>query len=152
MGTTTYEWETVTHSSGPVNGNKSTASAGASGGYYVEFTAAGAINDWHQATIAALASGIYTVTFVYRGAPSRGWGTFLWDGAAIGGTCDEYNAGFVDQINYVVGTVTVFTGGADHTLRITVTGHNASSTGYTCTADAIKLTSTHAKPKFIQIF
>lgn len=148
MAVFSYECETVTATT---NGTVSTgSSAGASNGQYRQLAGTPADGQYIEYTTPALPAGIYSLVFYYRNGTTRAKNTFKWDGSTVGGTLDQYaTPGFVDKVPYTVGDVTVLTGGSTHTFRVTNTGRNAASTGWTQTGDYFTLTATQIKPKWI---
>jgi hypothetical protein len=114
---------TVTIESDPPAGNGQWVKlASTASGQYVQFTTT------------SLPAGTYQVQLRYT-STSRGTHTVTIDGTAIGGTVDEYAAGTSVYVTVTLGTRT-FASAGTHTIRLTVNGKNASSTGYLLGADS----------------
>jgi len=115
--------------------------ANTSGGTWVQLNAT-ATNQWMEFTLPNIPAGTYTLKMRYKGNTSRGQLAFKVDGAALGGTLEQYSATqtYPEQI---VGIVT-FSAGGDHTVRLTVVGKNTASSGFVLSADNFTLSPTVA--------
>jgi len=106
----------------------------ASGGI-VEFlnsTAAGQLLTLTTPSFAT--AGTYQVQLRYKPNTSRGQLTVKIDGVQVGGTVDEYNASQT-YLTATLGNATLATG--THSIVLTVTGKNASSSAFLITADKL---------------
>lgn len=125
------------HLSRTVSGASSTSGPdwNASGRRWVSFAADG-VNDYVEFTTPHVLAGSYQLKLRYKGYSSRGQAAVRVDGNLVG-TVDQYASAtsyrFVD-----VGPVTF---GADgtHTIRMTVSGKNAASSGYSLACDQFVL-------------
>jgi hypothetical protein len=111
--------------------------AGASGGTWLALLADGA-GDYMQFTTPSLNSGTYSLTLAYKAHPGRGTLQASVDGANVGSPLDQY-AATAGVTSRNLGSVSV--GAGVHTIRLTVTGRNGSSTAYTISADTITLSA-----------
>ena len=104
----------------------------ASGGVVVYLNADG-VGDYAQFTTPTLQAGTYQLKFRFKGNTGRGQHTLTVDGTQVGGTIDEYRStsGYVEV---TVGNIT-FGAAGTHTIRLTVTGRNASSSSYVLAPD-----------------
>jgi hypothetical protein len=85
--------------------------------------------------------GTYDVRFASKTSPKRGIGQLSVSGISVGPAVDQYNAnGGGVWKEFDVGNIT-FNSAGNYVFTFTVTGKNASSSGYTLTFDYIKLTS-----------
>jgi hypothetical protein len=116
--------------------------AAATGGTWLALLADGS-GDYIQFTTPSLAAGDYAVSLRYKAHPGRGILQASVDGTNVGGTLDQYaaTAGFTSR---TFGTVSL--GAGAHTLRLTCTGRNASSTAFTLSADTITFTGSGPVP------
>lgn len=101
--------------------------AGASGGAWVHLGADGT-GDHYEFTTRLISAGTYRVKLRVKAYSNRGTHTVHVDGVQVGGTFDQYAAA-TTHTTIDCGTVTLATGDL-HTVRLTVNGKNASSTGY----------------------
>ena len=121
----------------PTSSGASTAmqnDAAATGGTWLALTADG-VGDWMQFTTPAFNAGTYSVTLRYKRHNNRGILQASVDGTNLGGTLDQYNAAPA-LVTHTFGNVTL--GNGTHTVRLTVTGRNASSGAYTLSADTLQ--------------
>jgi hypothetical protein len=128
--TVTMEAESLSRTtSGPTvtTGNDSSAS----GGVITYFNATGTAQ-WVEFTTTSLQAGTYQIKFRYKRNTARGQHTLTVDGTQVGGTIDEY--GTNGYVEVTVGNVT-FASAGTHTIRLTVTGRNASSTSFVLAPD-----------------
>jgi len=105
------------------------------------------VNDWLQFTLPNVAAGSYTLKFLYKSNNNRGIVQATLDGASQGSPCDEYAAAPAYQVACSLGTKTLTAG--NHTLRFTVTGKNASSSGFMIVIDQISLTASGGSPIWV---
>jgi hypothetical protein len=85
--------------------------------------------------------GTYDVKFASKTYPTRGIGQLSVSGVNVGPAVDQYNAnGGGVWKEFDAGNIT-FSSAGNYVFTFTVTGKNASSSGYTLTFDYIKLTS-----------
>ncbi|HTB79641.1 MAG TPA: carbohydrate-binding domain-containing protein, partial [Opitutaceae bacterium] len=79
-------------------------------------------------------AGTYQVQLRYKPNTSRGQLTVKIDGVQVGGTVDEYNTSQT-YLTATLGNATLATG--THSIVLTVTGKNASSSAFLITADKL---------------
>ncbi len=103
-----------------------------SGGKWVEL-AGNSVGDSITFTTGDVSAGTYQLQMEYKGLTSRGILQLSVDGSNVGGTLDEYASGQTYPTT-TFGTVTFGSTGT-HTIKLTVTGKNASSSGYILSAD-----------------
>lgn len=114
-----------------------TQASGASGGGYLNSVDAdGTYLGWKV----CVAAGTYTLTLVYPKTTTRGKLQMSVDGVDVGTLLDAYN-GSTTYNNVHTATGIALTEGP-HTVRITVNGKNASSTGYRIGAQWLSLERT----------
>jgi hypothetical protein len=135
---TSWEAESLARTTDGTSATNDTDSA-ASGGVRVTLNATGA-GSWMQFTLPNVPAGTYAIQLAYKTNNNRGQASFLVDGAAVGGTLDQY-ASSGTYPTTTIGTVTLGTTG-NHTFRMTVAGKNSASSSYTLSADKITLTAT----------
>jgi Malectin domain/Chitobiase/beta-hexosaminidase C-terminal domain/Fibronectin type III domain/DUF5010 C-terminal domain len=137
---------TITSSSGPITLQASnlaptgsgqaistTADATAPGGTYVKITST-AVGQWIQFTTPSIPAGTYSLSMIYRTAPTRAQHNVTIDGTQVGTTIvDQYAATSSYPPAVTIGSVTFGTAGT-HTIRLTATGKNAASTSYQISA------------------
>lgn len=109
---------------------------GASAGGWNKLLATGA-GDYLEYTIDVPTGGQFELSTVYRTGTTRGVAQVTVDGQAVGAPYDLY-ASTSTFPNVDVGTVS-FTEPGTHTIRYTVTGKNATSTGYQLGVDVMTL-------------
>lgn len=110
----------------------------ASGGEWLKI-ASTAVGQWIQFTTPAIPAGTYQFNLIYRSNPTRAQDDITLDGVKIGSTIDQYAPSPSLYPDVMVATVNFPADGA-HTIRLTATGKNASSTGYEISADAFIFT------------
>jgi uncharacterized repeat protein (TIGR03803 family) len=103
-----------------------------SGGKWVELAATGT-GQYITFTIPSIPAGIYQLKMEWKGNNSRGILQLSVDGSNLGPTLDEYASGETYPIA-TLGRVT-FSSAGNHTVRLTVTGKNKSSSSYQLSAD-----------------
>jgi unsaturated rhamnogalacturonyl hydrolase len=86
---------------------------------------------------ASIPAGTYQLRLAYKGLSSRGVCSIKVDGTQIGTALDQYSSAQTYPVA-TLGTVT-FASAGTHTLRLTVTGRNAASSGYSVSADYFTL-------------
>jgi glucose/arabinose dehydrogenase len=109
-----------------------TSDSTASGGAWIALNAT-AVGNYMQFTTPSLAAGSYMVQLAYKTNTNRGITILAVDGAQVGDPVDEYSA-TVSYPTVTFGAVT-FASAGTHTVRLAVTGKNASSTAYNLIAD-----------------
>jgi hypothetical protein len=135
---TTVEAESLPRSSSAAGTSVVTNECAASNCAYVQLAGTPAVNSYIEFTLSGIPAGSYGIAMYFKTNTNRGINRASLDGATIGTACDEYASTMKYQVACSFGTATLATG--DHRLRFTVTGKNASSTGYTMTIDKIVLT------------
>jgi hypothetical protein len=122
-------------------GSGATVSTGsdtsASGGVVVYLNSTGT-GQTMTLTTPSLAAATYQVQLRYKTNTSRGQMSLKIDGTQVGGTLDQY-ASPSGYLTATMGNATLAAG--THSIVLTVTGKNASSTGYILTADSLILTA-----------
>ncbi len=99
---------------------------------------ANATGDYVTYTLPNVPAGTYTLIFRTKTGSTRGKFQLSIDGINRGAVQDPYSTAYAYyEVN--LGTKT-FSSTANRNLKFTVTGKNASSTGYNVVADYIKLT------------
>ena len=121
----------------------------ASNGQWSKFNGS-AVGQYTEFTTTPLPAGSYEVSYRYKTGGTRAQLNLSLDGAPLGPTIDQY-APTSFYVTAVMGTKT-FASPGSHTIRLTVAGHNASSTGYLIGSDAFIFapvsTSTADTPAF----
>jgi hypothetical protein len=110
--------------------------ANASGGQYIFLNATGA-GDWIQFTLPSANAGTYDVKMACKTYTARGTLSLSIDGVTVGSNFDEYSSSS-GYPTHDFGNATLSSG--SHSIRLTVTGKNSSSSSYTITADDFILT------------
>jgi len=110
--------------------------ANASGGQYIFLNATGA-GDWLQFTLPNADAGTYDIKMACKTYTARGILSLSIDGVTVGSNFDEYSSS-TGYPTHDFGNATLSSG--SHTIRLTVTGKNASSSAYTITSDDFALT------------
>jgi hypothetical protein len=103
-----------------------------SGGKWVEL-AANSVGDSITFATPSVPAGTYQVRMEWKGNNNRGILNLKVDGTQLGGTLDQY-ASTQTYPTTTFGTLTFTVAGA-HTIQLTVTGKNGSSSGYLLSAD-----------------
>jgi hypothetical protein len=136
---TNFEAELLSYPAYETNGATTSviSDASASGGAWFSFNAI-AVGNSIEFTLPRIPAGSYQLALRFRGATNRGQLSLQLDGSPPGGTLDQYrpSAAYV-QTNF--GSV-LFPVAANHVVRLTVTGRNASASAYTLSADRFTLT------------
>ncbi len=111
--------------------------ANSSNGKWIEL-AATATGQWMQFTTPTMLAGTYQLQMEWKGNNNRGQLALSVDGGSqLGNTLDQYSANQTyPTTNF--GNVTFSATGA-HTIRLTVTGKNGSSSGFLLSADKFSL-------------
>jgi hypothetical protein len=115
--------------------------ANASGGV-VEFLNSTAAGQSMTLTTPSIVGSTYQVQLRYKPNTSRGQLTVAVDGTQVGGTVDEYNTSQT-YVTTTLGNATIADG--PHTIVLTVTGKNASSSAFLITADNFTFTPTQSQ-------
>ncbi len=136
-GTTSFEAESLSYTGSGATTSVQT-DVNSSGGKWVEL-AGNSVGDSITFTTPSIAAGTYQLQMEYKGLTSRGILQLSVDGSNVGGTLDEYASGQTYPTT-TFGTVTFGSTGT-HTIKLTVTGKNASSSGYILSADKFTLTA-----------
>jgi hypothetical protein len=103
-----------------------------SGGKWIELAATGT-GSYIDFAIPSVAAGTYQLQMEWKGNTSRGTLQLSVDGANLGGTLDQYSAN-QSYPTTPFGNV-IFASAGTHTVRLTVTGKNNSSSNYYLSAD-----------------
>jgi hypothetical protein len=111
----------------------STTSDTSAGGGVLLFLNSDGVGDTLTLTTPSLQAGTYQVKFTYKSNNSRGQHTVKIDGTQIGGTVDQY-ASTQGYVTVTLGSKT-FSSAGTHTIVLSVTGKNASSSNYILSAD-----------------
>jgi hypothetical protein len=97
-----------------------------------------AVGDNVTFTVSVPTAGVYDVKLTYKAYNTRGISQLSINGTNVGGTLDQYAASPVlGTFDY--GTFNFTTAGS-YLFKFTVTGKNASSSGYTVSFDDLTLT------------
>jgi hypothetical protein len=112
-------------------------------GGLLEFLNATAAGQFMTLTTPSIPAGTYQVQFRYKTNTSRGQHTVAIDGAALGGTIDQY-ATTSTYPTATLGNVTFATTGT-HTIVLTVTGKDSAATHFYITADKFVFVSQSAQ-------
>jgi lysophospholipase L1-like esterase len=134
----TFEAEVLARTAS-ATGSQVTSEAGASGGQYVQLSGAPASGAWIEFTLPNVAAGTYAVKALHKANFNRGIVQASVDGVNQGSPCDQYAATAMQQAACSLGNKTLTAG--NHTIRFTVTGKNASSSGFMLVIDQISLTA-----------
>jgi len=133
--TVAFEAESLARTtSGPAATND--ADTLASGGTRVTL-ASTAAGDWIEFTLPNVPAGTYSLQMSDKHHNIRGILNLKVDGTQVGGTLDQY-ASPATYPTTTFGTVT-FGSTGNHMVRLTVTGKNSASTGFTLSADKFTL-------------
>ncbi|HTQ30594.1 MAG TPA: chitobiase/beta-hexosaminidase C-terminal domain-containing protein, partial [Opitutaceae bacterium] len=103
-----------------------------SGGKWVEL-AGNSVGDSITFTTGSISAGTYQLQMEWKGLTSRGILQLSVDGSNLGSTLDQYATGQTYPTT-TFGNVT-FASTGTHTVKLAVTGKNASSSGYILSAD-----------------
>ncbi|MFW6597917.1 carbohydrate-binding protein [Propionibacteriaceae bacterium Y2011] len=109
-------------------------------GATVVFLRSTAVGDWVEFTIDLPESGSYDVRFWFGTSPSYAQLRLSIDGEPLGSVVDTYRSEItlLDAVSF--GSLSLTAG--THKVRLTVTGHNASSAGYFISVDAFQIVRT----------
>jgi len=107
----------------------------ASGGQWILFNGT-ASGQYIEYTLPNVPAGTYDLTLLYKQNTTRGIVSLTVDDVKLDSDLDQYGASSYTQKDF--GLIT-FTATGNHTVRLTLTGKNASSTGFTVSADAFQL-------------
>jgi uncharacterized repeat protein (TIGR03806 family) len=108
----------------------------ASGGVWIGLSAMAA-GQWIEFTLPGVQAASYDLKLRYRSASNRAIVQLSVDGAAVGAPLDQYaKSGGIVEVT--LGTVSL-AGPGNHTIRLTTTGKNGSSKGFTVSADLFTL-------------
>jgi hypothetical protein len=110
--------------------------ANSSGGQWIELAAAAA-GPTIDFAIPSVPAGSYQIRMEWKGNNNRGILNLKVDGTQVGGTLDQYSSTQTYPTT-TFGTVTFGTAGT-HTIRLTATGKNASSSSFILSADKFTL-------------
>jgi len=134
-GTVAFEAESLTRTTSGVSATTDT-DASASGGARVTLNAVNT-GSWLEFTLPNIPAGTYSLQLAYKSNNNRGKCTFKVDGTTVGGTLDQY----ASSASYPTSTVATVTFGStgNHAFRMSVSGQNSSSSGFTLSADKITL-------------
>ncbi len=108
-----------------------------SGGKWVEL-AGNSVGDYINFTVPNVPAGTYQLKMEWKGNNTRGILQLSVDGTNLGATLDQYSAS-QSYPTTTFGNVTFATAGS-HTIRLTVTGKNKSSSSYQLSADKFTFT------------
>jgi len=136
-GTTSFEAESLSFTGSGATTSVQT-DVNSSGGKWVEL-AGNSVGDSITFTTGSIAAGTYQLQMEWKGLTSRGILQLSVDGTNVGGTLDQY-ASAQTYPTTTFGNVTFGSTGT-HTIKLTVTGKNASSTGYILSADKFIFTA-----------
>ena len=131
LQTYNFEAESLTYTPAGATASVQT-DTNSSGGKWIELAATGSGQSIDYA-ISGLPAGTYQLQMEWKGNNSRGILQLAVDGANLGPTLDQYSSGQTYPTT-PFGTVTFPTTGP-HTVRLTVTGKNGSSSHYYLSAD-----------------
>ena len=137
-GTLTYEAEGLARRAS-ATGSQVTSEAGASAGRYVQLSGTPAVGAWLEFTLTNVPAGSYDMTLLYKSNVNRGIVHASVDGASQGAACNQYAAVARQQVTCGLGSRTLAAG--MHTIRFTVTGKSAGSSGFMMVVDQIALTA-----------
>ncbi len=129
--TVSFEAESITNT--PTGATSSVQTdVNSSGGKWILLSAT-ATGQSISYAIPSVTAGTYQVQMEWKGNNTRGTLQLSVDGANLGSTLDQYSAA-QSYPTTTFGTVTFGSAGT-HTVKLTVTGKNASSTGFGLSAD-----------------
>jgi fibronectin type 3 domain-containing protein len=103
-----------------------------SGGKWVQLSANGTVQSI-TFTTGSVTAGTYVLQLAYKTGNNRAQVSVAVDGVTVGGTIDQYSAAATYPTT-TVGSVT-FASAGTHTIKLTVTGKNASSSSFAVSAD-----------------
>jgi hypothetical protein len=132
--TVAFEAENLSFTSGAPTSVQTDTNASNGQWILMSSTATGQFIDYSLPTVPA---GTYTVKMSYKSNNNRAIVSLSVDGTTIGGSLDQYQFPSVYP-EATFGNVTFGTAGT-HTIRLIVTGKNASSSSFTVSADKFTL-------------
>jgi hypothetical protein len=132
-----FEAESLTYTPNGATASVQT-DVNSSGGKWVVLSATGT-GQYIDYAIPSVAAGTYQVQMEWKGNGTRGTLQLSVDGSNLGPTLDQYSAA-QSYPTTPFGNVT-FSSTGTHTIRLTVTGKNTSSTSYQLSADRFILTA-----------
>jgi polygalacturonase len=133
--TLSFEAESITYTPNGATASVQT-DANASGGKWIQLSSTAA-GQYIEYTLPNVPAGTYSVQMSSKTNNNRGILQLSVDGTNLGSTLDQYVYPSVYP-NTTFGTVT-FSSTGNHVVRLTVTGKNASSSGYGLSADKFTL-------------
>jgi hypothetical protein len=133
--TVNFEAESLTYTASGATASVQT-DTNSSGGKWIEL-AGNSTGDNISFAIPSVVAGTYQVKMEWKGNTSRGILQLSVDGTNVGGTLDQYSAA-QSYPTTTFGTVT-FASAGTHTIKLTVTGKNSSSSAYQLSADKFTL-------------
>ncbi|HTB80353.1 MAG TPA: chitobiase/beta-hexosaminidase C-terminal domain-containing protein [Opitutaceae bacterium] len=133
--TVNFEAESLTYTASGATASVQT-DTNSSGGKWIEL-AGNSTGDNISFAIPSVVAGTYQVKMEWKGNTSRGILQLSVDGKNVGGTLDQYSAA-QSYPTTSFGTVT-FASAGTHTIKLTVTGKNSSSSDYQLSADKFTL-------------
>jgi poly(beta-D-mannuronate) lyase len=135
--TVSFEAESVTMTNSGV-GTTLQSDVNSSNGAWISLNST-ATGQWIEFTTPSITAGTYAVSMMWKGNNNRGQMSLTVDGAAQGATLDQYSA-TQSYPTTAFGTIT-FAAAGTHKVRLTVTGKNASSSGFVLAADKFTFTA-----------
>ncbi len=129
--TVNFEAESLTYTASGATASVQT-DTNSSGGKWIEL-AGNSTGDSISFAVPSIVAGTYQVKMEWKGNTSRGILQLSVDGKNVGGTLDQYSAA-QSYPTTTFGTVT-FASAGTHTVKLTVTGKNSSSSAYQLSAD-----------------
>jgi len=129
--TVSFEAENLTYTPSGATASVQT-DTNSSNGKWVEL-AGNSVGDSISYAIPSMVAGTYQVQMEWKGNNSRGIVQLAVDGTNVGPTLDQYASGQTYPTT-TFGTVT-FASAGTHTVKLTVTGKNGSSSNYQISSD-----------------
>ncbi len=129
--TVNFEAESLTYTPSGATASVQT-DTNSSGGKWIEL-AGNSVGDSISFAIPSVAAGTYQLQMKWKGNNSRGILQLSVDGTNLGSTLDQYASGQTYPTT-TFGNVT-FSSAGTHTVKLTVTGKNGSSSNYQLSAD-----------------
>jgi unsaturated rhamnogalacturonyl hydrolase len=127
-----FEAENLSFTTNGATASLSSSDTNASGNYFITFNGDG-VGDFIEFTITNVPAGSYRLKLAFKANNNRARMNFIVDGVARGSPLDQYwPSAFYPLADFGVAT---FAATGDHTIRLTTTGKNGASSGYTLTAD-----------------
>jgi hypothetical protein len=134
---TSYEAENLSYSASGATASVQT-DTNSSNGHWIQLAATGA-GPSITFTLPTIAAGTYQLQMEWKGNNNRGILTLAVDGTQLGSSLDQYASGQTYPTT-TFGNVT-FSSSATHTIKLTATGKNSSSSNYYLSADRFILTA-----------